>query len=199
MVVNEWFDCIIEWEFLEVIVEMFVGLMVVVKKVIFLGGSVVVVLIKVVLVEVSILVFGIWIFFRESIVKLYFGKDVVLVDFIIDEEGFKMVVVVIGTLVNFGDGFWYGVGIFIVVVILVLEFGKWRVDLRGEGLFVCRDMLVFFNLEVKWENELVLDFVVFKWLGNDVGIVVIDIEGGVFDVLAFLDDLESVDIEEFSL
>lgn len=71
-------------------------------------------------------------------------------------------------------------------------------DSRGEGLFVCRDMLVSLNPEVKWGNESVLDLVVSKWLGNDVGIVVTDIEGGVPDVSASLDDSESVDTEELS-
>lgn len=54
------------------------------------------------------------------------------------------------------------------------------------------------NPEVKWGNESVLDLVVSKWLGNDVGIVVTDIEGGVPDVSASLDDSESVDTEELS-
>lgn len=104
MVANEWLDCIIEWELLEVTAEMPVGLMVVAKKVIPLGGSVAVVSIKVVSAEASISVFGTWIFSRESIVKSYSGKDVAPVDSTIDEEGFKMVAVAIGTSVNFGDG-----------------------------------------------------------------------------------------------
>lgn len=87
---------------------------------------------------------------------------------------------------------------FTAEVISVSELGKWRVDTGAEGLFVCRDMLVSLNPEVKWENSSVLELVFSKWLGNDVDIVVTHTKGGVPIVLVSLDDSEGIDTEELS-
>lgn len=79
----------------------------------------------------------------------------------------------------------------------VSELGKKRVGTGAEGLFVCSDMLVSHNPEVKWESGSVLDLVS-KWLGNDVVTVVTHMEGGVLTLLVSLDDSEGIDTEELS-
>lgn len=68
------------------------------------------------------------------------------------------------------------------------ELGKRRVGSGTEGLFVCRDMLVSRNPEVKWESGSVLDLGVSEWLDNDVDIVVTHIEEGVLILLVSLDE-----------
>lgn len=80
----------------------------------------------------------------------------------------------------------------------VSELGKRRVDTGAGGLFVCRDMLVSCNPEVKWKSGSVLDLGVSKWLGNDVDIVVTHIEGRVLILFLSLDDSEDIETEELS-
>lgn len=125
-------------------------------------GERVVVSIKVVSSEGSILVLGTRVLFGEGIIKLDSEKDVAIVDSAVAEEGSKMVTVSTGISVNFEDAVCNGLDMFIAAVTVVSDFGKMRVDTGAEGLFVCRDMLVSLNPEVKWENCSESDLVVSK-------------------------------------